>query len=288
MNVQNNQNFQVKKNKSNVGNSIIATVGGSAAVTPLLIASRGVNNFALKVGNNLSPDKVEILHNAAENAIKNTGLSNKGVKINYLVKTLKDIFLPKIVAAMNPIQQIKNGKNAGCCLKDIKNPITGEIIYKKGTILMPQKAIPHAAFHEIGHSLNLHFSKFGAFLQKFRNLGFTAASLIALFGAFTSNSREDKNSDKLTPLQKTKNFVRDNAGKLAFAVTIHTLVEEAMATVKGQKLANALLPQDLAKHVSKCNKLAYLTYISTSLMLGLSAYFAVKIKNHLTAKNSDK
>ena len=70
MNVQNNQNFQVKKNKSNVGNSIIATVGGSAAVTPLLIASRGVNNFALKVGNNLSPDKVEILHNAAENAIK--------------------------------------------------------------------------------------------------------------------------------------------------------------------------------------------------------------------------
>ncbi len=288
MNVQNNQNFQVKKNKSNVGNSIIATVGGSAAVTPLLIASRGVNNFALKVGNNLSPDKVEILHNAAENAIKNTGLSNKGVKINYLVKTLKDIFLPKIVAAMNPIQQIKNGKNAGCCLKDIKNPITGEIIYKKGTILMPQKAIPHAAFHEIGHSLNLHFSKFGAFLQKFRNLGFTAASLIALFGAFTSNSREDKNSDKLTPLQKTKNFVRDNAGKLAFAVTIPTLVEEAMATVKGQKLANALLPQDLAKHVSKCNKLAYLTYISTSLMLGLSAYFAVKIKNHLTAKNSDK
>ncbi len=288
MNVQNNQNFQVKKNKSNVGNSIIATVGGSAAVTPLLIASRGVNNFALKVGNSLSPDKVEILHNAAENAIKNTGLSNKGVKINYLVKTLKDIFLPKIVAAMNPIQQIKNGKNAGCCLKDINNPITGEIIYKKGTILMPQKAIPHAAFHEIGHSLNLHFSKLGVFLQKFRNFGFTAASLIALFGAFTSNSREDKNSDKLTPLQKTKNFVRDNAGKLAFAVTIPTLVEEAMATVKGQKLANALLPQDLAKHVSKCNKLAYLTYISTSLMLGLSAYFAVKIKNHLTAKNSDK
>ena len=286
MNVQNNQNFQVKKNKSNVGNSIIATVGGSAAVTPLLIASRGVNNFALKVGNSLSPDKVEILHNAAENAIKNTGLSNKGVKINYLVKTLKDIFLPKTVAAMNPIQQIKNGKNAGCCLKDIKNPITGEIIYKKSTILMPQKAIPHAAFHEIGHSLNLHFSKLGVFLQKFRNLGFTAASLIALFGAFTSNSR--KNSDKLTPLQKTKNFVRDNAGKLAFAVTIPTLVEEAMATVKGQKLANTLLSQDLAKHVSKCNKLAYLTYISTSLMLGLSAYFAVKIKNHLTAKNSDK
>lgn len=287
MNVQNNQNFQVKKNKSNVGNSIIATVGGSAAVTPLLIASRGVNNFALKVGNNLSPDKVEILHNAAENAIKNTGLSNKGVKINYLVKTLQDLFLPKLVAAMNSIQQIKNGKNAGCCLKDIKNPVTGDFIYKKGTILMPQKAIPHAAFHEIGHSLNLNFSKFGTFLQKFRNLGFTAAALIALFGAFTSNSREDKNSDKLTPLQKTKNFVRDNAGKLAFAVTIPTLVEEAMATVKGQKLANTLLPQDLAKHVSKCNKLAYLTYISTSLMLGLSAYFAVKIKNHLTAKNSD-
>lgn len=53
-----------------------------------------------------------------------------------------------------------------------------------------------------------------------------------------------------------------------------------------QKLANKLLSPEMAKIVSKGNKVAYLSYLGTAACLGLGAWAAVKVKDMIVNKKS--
>lgn len=66
------------------------------------------------------------------------------------------------------------------------------------------------------------------------------------------------------------------------------LLEEGMATYKGQKLADKLLTNDMAKIVSKGTKVAYLTYIIGALSIATTSFATVKIKDYLVAKKENK
>ena len=89
-------------------------------------------------------------------------------------------------------------------------------------------------------------------------------------------------------MQKTNNFIRDNAGKLSFAAMLPVLAEEGMATIRGQKLANKLLSKDLAKTILKGNAVGYLAYVLSAVGLAAAAYTAVKIKDAFVNKNNSK
>ena len=88
--------------------------------------------------------------------------------------------------------------------------------------------------------------------------------------------------------EKVKNFIRNNAGKLSFAAMLPILLEEGMASYKGEKLANKLLSKDMAKIVSKGNKFTYLTYIIGALSIATTSFATVKIKDYLVAKKENK
>ena len=110
-----------------------------------------------------------------------------------------------------------------------------------------------AGFHELGHAMNANLSKIGKFLQKSRPVSMYLPVLLALYGACTRKAKPKNEDGKLNGAQKTHNFVRDNAGKLAFLASVPMLLEEGMATVKGQKFANKLLKPELANRVLKAN-----------------------------------
>lgn len=284
-----NSQYSVKENNKksrNVGSSLTAfMVGGFSAVAfnPL---SKSVVKKSQKIGQ-LSQDKVDILHNAAETALCNTGLKEKGAKIVYLKREAGEIPPPKILRNLNPLEQVKDGKNAFYAFKDAINPLTKEVMFSKNTIMMPEKDISYAAFHEIGHGLNHNFSKLGLILQKIRHPLLTITSCIALYGAFTKNAKPEEGKE-LTKGEKVKNFIRNNAGKLSFAAMLPILFEEGMATYKGQKLADKLLTKDMAQIASKGTKVAYLTYILTALSLATTSFATVKIKDYLVAKKENK
>jgi len=248
--------------------------------------TNSVVNKIQKIGQ-LSQDKVDILHNAAETALCNTGLKEKGAKIVYLKREAGEIPPPKILINLSPLEQVKDGKNAFYAFKDAINPLTKEVMFSKNTIMMPEKDLSYIAFHEIGHGLNHNFSKLGRILQKMRNPMMAIAGNIALFCAFTKNAKQEEGKD-LTTGQKVKNFVRNNAGKLSFAAMLPMLLEEGMATYKGQKLADKLLTKDMAKIVSKGTKVAYLTYIIGALSIATTSFATVKIKDYLVAKKENK
>ena len=270
---------QPKQKKSHhIGESIVAYIGGSTVATATTPIGLGVMKGIHNIGK-LPADKIEIMHKAAEKAIKDTGLAAKGLQIEYLKKP--PINLGGMLEFIrNPIKQIEAGYN-GMFIKGLAEKQMVQ------SILMPQKDVSFLAFHEIGHAMNNNFSKIGEFIQHARNTLMTLASLIEIYGAFSTKSKP-KDGEKLTGMQKVNNFIRNNAGKLAFGAMTPVLLEEGIATLRGNNLAKKLLSPDMFKIVKKGNAVAFLSYLATAAGLGLGAWAAVKIKDKLVERKENK
>ena len=112
--------------------------------------------------------------------------------------------------------------------------------------------------------------------------------LVGIYGAISTKSKSKEEGAELTNVQKTNNFVRDNAGKIAFGLSLPMLIEEAMASIKGQKFANKLLDKNLANRVLKANLVAYSSYLLVGIAGALGCTCAVKLKDHFVAKKEAK
>ena len=264
-----------QKKENNVGASIGAIVGSSMVSGMLAPIVSSTILPAMKKNGQLPQDTIDTIQNGAKQAVEETGLKDKGVRIRFLDKltitqSLKNKpFLKSVLDGMY-IDQVRAGNNAFFAPSDIAFKDNGvkKVYLKKNSIVMPKKDISGAVYHEIGHAMNFHYSKLGKVLQKMRPVAMFAPGLIALYGACS------KKNDS-----KANNFVRDNAGLLAFASTIPMLAEEGMATYKGQKLADKILSKELAANVLKGNKTAYCSYALSAIFGGLTAFAAVKIKD---------
>lgn len=258
-----------KKNNTALNTALASTVAmtaGASLQTTTALSNLGVVDLMSKHGA-ISQDKIDLLHKKAEEALKNVGLDKKGVKITYIPESkVKSTILESLG---KQLEQIRQGKNAA-------------FVPQQNKIFMPEKGISFAAFHEIGHAHNYNFSKVGKFLQKMRIPGMILAGGIAMLSAFTKTSKPE-NGEDLSAWQKTKNFIRNNAGKLSFAAMIPMLSEEAIATIKGHKMVKGILPPDMYKHVTKGNRIAYMSYLLSALSLSLGAYATTKIKDKLTS-----
>ncbi|MCK7521114.1 MAG: hypothetical protein MZV64_27195 [Ignavibacteriales bacterium] len=134
---------------------------------------------------------------------------------------------------------------------------------------MPAKELALVTFHEMGHAINANISKTGQFARKFLPLGklSTPIALIALF-----KTKKAPNEEPQGVIDKTTDFIKNNAGKLMFLTFLPRLTEEATASIRGGNWAKKVLDSSLAQKVSTTNKLAYMTYLSAAL--GVSAGIA--------------
>lgn len=265
-----------KSDKAKIaGGSLVAAAAGSAASSSSLVTTFVPTVFE-KLG--VSADGNKLIREAGEKAIEMTGVKGKGVNINWIPSNGKNYsFIEKIKLMANPLRMhetIEAGLNAGF------QPLSNRIIVSKDKNCF-------TVFHEIGHSINFNNSKFWKGIQKMRMPAMALASLPMLYGAFSKESKA-KDGEELTFAQKTNNFIRNNAGKISFATMLPVLAEEGMASIRGCKLANSLLPKGLAKNVAKGNALAYLTYLGSAAGLALGAYVAVKVKDAIVNKTVAK
>jgi hypothetical protein len=282
--VQNNTAFYGKKTKEPlyVVPTIAACVGATAiSSTAPVPVGLGVIKLMQKIGN-MPEETIKTIHRAINKALVDTGLNAKGTFIQRVPEVAPKNILEKLTGLKDPAIGAKHGTNAGFGKAySLLNPKV------KTIIVVPEKKIAFAGFHEIGHAMNYNFSKVGKLLQKLRGPGVLAAMAIAAFGCFTKNTKAQEGQE-LTKGQKIKNGIRNNAGKLAFAAMVPMLAEEAMATIKGQKIASKLLDKNLAKTVLKGNGVAYLTYASMAAGVALAAWAGVKIKDKLIARKEAK
>ena len=265
-----------KSSKTNIKAAALGTIGGlaggSIAQNVCALSAAGVVAATSKLGN-LPQDTIDIIHAASEKALELGEVKNKGVSIEWLKQSGKKLNLfEKFKIISNParIQEaIQEGLNAGYA--------------RNNKIYMPENKVSFLAFHEIGHSINFNNSKFWKGMQKLRMPALTLASLPMIYGAISKESKAE-NGKELNKKQKINNFIRNNAGKLSFATMLPVLAEEGMATIRGQKLANQLLPKNIARKVLKGNAVAYTSYLITALGFAAAAYTAVKVKDAFVNK----
>lgn len=283
---------KVKKTK-NVKESFAAY--GASAVAPIatLPVSLLAVNGMQKAGNALSADQVEIVKNSAEKMLQETGLAKKGVSINRIAPgasgfgdLLDEVFgksklMKSFLEMANPVYATENGKNAFFTDKAILG------LCDANSVVLPESKLQLTAFHELGHALNYNMSKFGKMMQKMRAPGMAVAAYLAIFAAFSKESKPEEGQE-LGKGKKVKNFVRKHAGIFAFGAMMPTLIEEAMASVKGTKWANQNMAKDLAKKVGKTNAVAYVSYLAAAAGMALAAFAARKVKDSLVAKKEAK
>ncbi len=265
-----------KSSKTNIKAAALGTIGGlaggSIAQNVCALSAAGVVAATSKLGN-LPQDTIDVIHAASEKALELGEVKNKGVSFEWLKQSGKKLNLfEKFKIISNPariLEAIQEGLNAGYA--------------RNNKIYMPENKVSFLAFHEIGHSINFNNSKFWKGMQKLRMPALTLASLPMIYGAISKESKAE-NGKELNKKQKINNFIRNNAGKLSFATMLPVLAEEGMATIRGQKLANQLLPKNIARKVLKGNAVAYTSYLITALGFAAAAYTAVKVKDAFVNK----
>jgi len=285
----NNQDQTYKK--PSVGTIIGGALAGGAVSgivqTPAKAISPQLMEHMSKLSNSISADEFKAAEKAALEVIETTGLGKKGVSIikataengeevtKIITKEMdKNLgFLPKSIRKLytNTVDStVKAGKNALYAPQSKK-------------VVMPENKLGLAVFHELGHAANHNLSKIGKVLQKSRVLGLAVApiSLIALWKTKKAPGEEPKNT-----VDKVTTFVKENAGKLTFAAFIPTLLEEGLATIKGNGYAKKLLDPSIAKKVAKCNGLGFISYLAMATFAGLGVFAGVKVKDAIAKSKS--
>lgn len=237
-------------------------------------------NVMLKILPNL--DSFEKTKSNIENILQETGLKEKGVKLfvatganqeelsQILSKAVKgNSYIPKAIRESFK-QKITEGLNA--CF----SPATKHII-------IPETQSYISAYHEAGHAYNAAFSKIGKFLQKARNLTPYGLPLImpALVAVGLCHDVKNTPKNEKSKLEKTKDFIKNNAGKLTLASFVPMLAEEGLASINGLKFAKKYLQPDKLKKLAGGYGLAWLSYCAVAIAFTASAWGGIKVRDKI-------
>ena len=172
----------------------------------------------------------------------------------------------KIIPAQNLFEYnaYKRGTNA-CFIPDTKQ------------VLINTDKISIAGFHELGHAMNALKSKFGfKYLAKLRGPGYAIAGLMEYFAIFS------RTKPKGAPRTFT-DIIEDNCGKIAFLAMLPVVAEEAVASIRGVKLAkSAGLDKAHINNLKKIYLKALTTYGSRAVLGGLAVYASRKVMDYFT------
>ena len=272
-----------------VASAAVTTAGGLAVSLPIV-------GKMTKIQKSLTADEVELTNKLGKYFLQSSGLSQKGLKVvngtdiikKYMpskekallmevCKDNKDLprafrrFSKRLCITISRSYQTALGKNA------YFHPIANFIAFNSA------KA-PLSQFHEMGHALNHHTSKFTRALQRSRilmTLGPMAVLAVALFKNKKTEGEKPVGID-----DKTTTFIKNNAGKLAFFSMVPMIAEEAIASIRGEKLFNTKMPldmmaksKDILKKVKLTNRVALLSYIGGAIVIGIGVMTANKIRD---------
>lgn len=155
-------------------------------------------------------------------------------------------------------------------LHQILEPVArGENAFFKDDIKLAvaPKSKPSLILHELGHAIN---AKKGGILKLFqKSRMYTASIPTALFiiNGMTKN-RQD-------PYNNQKNFIERNAGKIGFLAFLPTIIEEGLASLRGIKAAQKILPKVNLNALKRNYFFAWMTYVIAGLGLGVASKLAV-------------
>ncbi len=208
--------------------------------------------------NEIIMDKLQIIHDKI-----NKGIAERNkIKLKYIDENFK--------TNNSHIEAVKKGLNASFISKN-------RTVYLNKNLVAP-------GFHELAHAKDF----LSGFLPKMqiteKYLGRTFGVILPIFAVCTKTKQEKPNKS-LSSIDKTINFIRNNAGKLTFLAIIPKITAEASANYQGNKFAKEVkLPNEILKIVKRTHRLSNISYFIGGLSLALSSTIAVKTKDLLASK----
>lgn len=312
---------QAKKNKGVLAGQTVASLASTPASLLGLASLAGMR----KVSTISQADSVE-LSKAVQKGLKDSGLYEKGVR----VFKMKEIPLPKKMESLvesfvsDSIYGKKDKKaldalaqefaNCGVMKKlkkvipdlDVKDGIKSNpnaIQYKFGLnagflpkankIITPSKHLQTSVFHEMGHALNANGGKLLKGLQKVRPVAMLAPAVILLVSLLNKRKTTDAPQQGDNAIQKGADFVKKNAAGLTALSMLPMLLEEGLASLRGQGIAKNLvksgdLSKALLKKVRLTNLGGFASYALAVVGTALAAKAAIVVKDKIQAKHEAK
>lgn len=222
-------------------------------------------------------DKAFKISDLAEKGVKYVGASPANSKIidEALEKAVPKIFkyMPKsyerIMKKLNTAKQAAiKGKNAF-------------YIPKTKTIFVNKNKASYTAFHEMGHALNHNTIGLGKILTKMRQPGIIFAFAAIAVGLLKRKKVEGEEPTGI--IDKITTFIKNNCGKLTFLGFLPTVAEEALASIKGSKLAKGLLSPEAYKTMNKFYAKAGFTYAGAAVGFSAAAFLASKVRDFIAS-----
>ena len=242
----NGSTYVKRSDKDRAEGYVLATTVSGAIMSGLMYAGKPFQKQLTKEHSNN-----HLYKDALMKALEISGLKKKGVDI---------------IPAQHEIGRMSAeamGTNA-CYIPSIKQ------------VKINTDKISIAGFHELGHAMNHLKSKLPCLLQKMRGPGYAIAGLMEYFALFSRTKPKGQKRD-------VTDVIEDNCGKIAFAALLPTVVEEAIASHKGIKLARkAGLAEPLIKNMKKLYGKALLTYGARAVLGGLAVWASRKIMDKYT------
>lgn len=146
--------------------------------------------------------------------------------------------------------------------------------------------------HEVGHAINRNKN----FLTKIpSNLGLISSFVLIPFVILNAlfNKKPQKQSeqtDERSNFKKLRDFTHKHIGLTIAGLMLPTLAEEALASSRAIKFANAskIMSDNMKKQHKKSLKLAYGTYIFTTIITASTAKLVVSVKDKIIEHKSKK
>ena len=307
----NSSNNDLKyKNKGIIAGGLMASSFLASSST----ATQAINKYMKQISTPMK-DEYKELNRAARKGLKISGLYQKGVKIHKIQqitspnkhKTLtfakkdeKAISAIVYEAANNKVIKLiskfdkTQGKNitenwvtgfTESWYKTVKLGLTAGYLPNANKIILPSKSHQTAVFHEMGHALNNNNEMFLKYLQKCRLMTSVLPVFILLTALLNKRKTTDSTNKHDSKIQKSADFIKRNAGKLTAFSIAPKILEESIASIKGEGIAKKLVNEGiLSKEMFKKVKLANLCGFSTYLLSFCATIIAFKLAIYVKDK----
>ena len=160
-------------------------------------------------------------------------------------------------------------------------------------IITPDKTLQTSVFHEMGHALNNNGGVILKALSKSRPAAKTLPAVILAVALLNKRKTTDEQSASDGKIQRVKDFVKRNAGKLTALSILPMVAEEGIASLRGGKIAKDLfkdgkLSKEILSKVNKTNLAGFASYAAYMAGMVAIANLTIKVKDKLQAKYEAK
>ena len=264
-------NIQKRSAKAIAAGSAVALVPSAVVMADALLVKP--DSWMQRISDSIKLDMPDIdtfenIKSVTQKALHDSGLGAKGVSLKIVNAQNLDEVERELVSTMG--KQPFSKRISKSFAQMFKYGANAAFEPKYNRVYIGENGLYSSVFHELGHAMNYNNSKILKFMQKARimtpygvpvlGLGLLAASL------FHKEKPESVQQPK-SSWEKTKDFVKNNAGKLTFVTFIPMLAEEAIASIKGIKLAKNYLKPEQILGLKKNYLSAFKSYAQVAVVL---------------------